>query len=125
MFLALAIQGTAYQSVLKAFSAMDRRWGRPGAGRWYQQVAAAVGSDVLISAAGVIVMLGGASEILAIYALYQQQAGSGTGQAVLGGIIVMIICDRDRPRAGLPEGTAQRSAARPRTGTPDAGCRRD
>ena len=81
LFLALAVQGNAYQALLNAFSTLSRI--SLGTGPWQQRHAAAAGVFALLVVAPGLVLIGAASEVASVYALYQQQASTGTAALAL------------------------------------------
>jgi hypothetical protein len=96
LFLAIAVQGRGYQNLINALADIDRRRTSSPRGDW-KPIPLTAASFVLFSAAALIVVYGVASEIFAIYALYQQQARSSTGQTVLTGLIILTIATAAGP----------------------------
>jgi uncharacterized membrane protein len=106
LFLALALQSSTYENLLKAFSAMahasdalEPRW--PGASPRYQEVAAGIAAATLAIIAILLLFVAVVSEVLAVYALYQRQAQSTTGGVVLFGAILMVIATAAGPALTL------------------------
>ena len=99
LFIALAVQGTAYQTVLKTLDAADRRQTAVGL---RSRRAAVFGLSYLLLAAialGFLAILALATyaEVLAIYALYQGHASNSTALGVLTGVIVLVIATAAAP----------------------------
>jgi hypothetical protein len=86
LFLAIAVQGPGYENLLKALSAMT--WRAEQTRRWLFTSGIAVITAGAIAA--LIVFIAAVSEILASYALYQQQTEISTAQMVLTGVILLI-----------------------------------
>jgi hypothetical protein len=89
LFLAIAVQGRGYEDLLKAFTSAYRRWMTPGS--WLRALPTAV---ILIGAsmlAFVILVFGALGEVLAVYALYQQQAVSSTTLSVFLAVMFMVL----------------------------------
>jgi hypothetical protein len=94
LFLAIAVQGRPYESLMTAFSHAFRRWMVPG--RWIRSVPAAViGVTAAVAAGGML--YSAVAEVLAVYALYQQQARSATAQNVLLAVTFMVIMTAAAP----------------------------
>jgi hypothetical protein len=89
LFLALAVQGNAYANLLKAFSDVSAHPGHTWP--WYRKSAAIIASGVLLPTAYLIVVFGAYSEVVAVYALYQQQADPVAESGVLIGTVFMVI----------------------------------
>lgn len=89
LFVALAVEGHAYQDLLKGYGVVGRFTApkRP----WYQIAAATIARYALFQIAYSIVVFGAITEILSGYVLYQQRVGSSTGQVVLVGTIFMVL----------------------------------
>ena len=88
LFLAIAVQGRAYEDLLKAFTGAYRRWMTPG--QWLRTLPAGVKAGIA-SLAALAMLFGALSEVTAVYALYQQQARSSTAQFVLFAVTFMVI----------------------------------
>lgn len=86
LFLALAVQGRGYENLLKAVAILGPRTER-GPSRTVARAAV----TVLALIAALILTSGIFGEINAVYALYQQQASSGTAHDVLFSVIVFIL----------------------------------
>jgi hypothetical protein len=94
LFLAIAVQGRTYENLLKAFSDAFRRWMTPG--QWLRTLpAGALG--VLTAATAFAMLYSAVAEILAIYALYQQQARTSTAHSVLLAVMFMVIMSAAGP----------------------------
>ena len=89
LFLAIAVQGSAYENLIKAMAVLFRHIEDSGP-RYGKSVPWAAYFALFVVAAGILAY-GIGSEIQALYALYQQQAESLTGQTVLIGVILLII----------------------------------
>jgi hypothetical protein len=96
LYIAIAVQGPAYQNLISAMADIDRRRDSNPQGYWRPILLTAV-SAVLFVAAVLILTYGVLSEIDAIYALYQQQARNSTAQAVLIGVIILTIATAAGP----------------------------
>jgi hypothetical protein len=94
LFLAIAVQGRSYENLMKAFSDAFRRWMVPG--KWVRSLPAAV-IALAASVAASAMLYSAVAEILAIYALYQQQARSATAQTVLLAVTFMVIMTAAAP----------------------------
>ena len=94
LFVAVAVQGRAYGSLMTAFSDAFRRWMVPG--QWARSLPAAV-IAVTASAAAIAMLYSAVAEVLAIYALYQQQARSATAQNVFLAVTFMVIMTAAAP----------------------------
>jgi hypothetical protein len=88
LFLALAVQGRTYENLMTTFTDAWPRWTIPG--QWIRSLPAGA-IALTASIAGFILLYSAASEIAAIYALYQQQAAHSTAQAVLIAVTFMVI----------------------------------
>jgi hypothetical protein len=93
LFIALAVQGTAYQSVLKSVDAADRRQTEIGLRSGPARAAAFTYLFVFIIAVLFlfILVVVAYAEVQAIYALYQGHASGSTALSVLNGVILLII----------------------------------
>jgi hypothetical protein len=99
LFLAIAVQGRGYENLINSIDVVDPL--TDDSGPWYTVLGRMAAYLALFMAAGGILIYGVLSEIAAIYALYQQQAESGTGQLVLTGVIFLIIATAAGPALTL------------------------
>jgi len=95
LFLAIAVQGRAFEDLIKAMDVLVRH--TEDSVPWYARGAHKTAHVALSIAAAGILVYGVGSEIVAIYTLYQQKDEHGAGQAVLDGVIVMIIATAAGP----------------------------
>jgi hypothetical protein len=94
LFVALAVQGRGYENLMKTFDTMDERSDHDIS---RTQAAAFVATGVLVTIATLILASAVLSEILAVYALYQQQARSTTGWTILISVILLTIATAATP----------------------------
>jgi hypothetical protein len=98
LFLAIAVQGHAYENLINTFTNAYSRAATPGP--WHHTLRPAF--TALIAAITTFYFLYSAiAEILAIYALYQQQAESSTLYFILAAIIFMVIITAADPAIAL------------------------
>ena len=95
LFLAIAVQGRTYENLVNAGTAADRRLSE--ATTWRRRTIAYVSGSVLFVIAGLILVWGVLSEIIAVAALHQQQASGAAGFIVLIGTIFMVIAAAGPP----------------------------
>ena len=93
LFVALAVQGNGYENLLKASARLSQR----GEGNRHGWAIAIAGSSALIGIAIAILFFAILGEILAVYALYQQQAESGTEVYVLVGTVAFVLATAAGP----------------------------
>jgi hypothetical protein len=72
LFLAVAVQGRAFDSALRAYAQAEAEAAAPARGRWTQQLRTGIVSDLSALASGGSVMAGGFGEALALFALYSR-----------------------------------------------------
>jgi hypothetical protein len=96
LFLAVAVQGRGYKNLMKALDVMDQG-SDPDIPLAKADAAIFAATAVLVTIATLILAAAVLSEILAVYALYQQQARSTTGQTVIISVILLTIATATGP----------------------------
>lgn len=99
LFLALAVQGRTYESLVKAFSDAHQRWITPGPR--IRVLAAGAISVIAVLAAWVILLYSAVAEVIAIYVLYKQQARSTTAHTAFAAVTFMVIMTAAGPALAL------------------------
>jgi hypothetical protein len=97
LFLAIAVQGRTYENLVKTLRAPSPRWTWTFTGPWRQQLPAVIVALATMTIVVAILVFGAVSEILAVYALYQQQALARIGQGVLNAVIFLVIATAAGP----------------------------
>jgi hypothetical protein len=108
LFLALAVQGNAYQKLIRASADVTRAYSRtmvPLAEAGQLSALEALVGSFIVSMPALVALLvlfyGSVCEIVAIIALYQQHASALAGEYVVGGLIFLTIAVAAGPAGAL------------------------
>jgi hypothetical protein len=91
LFLALSIQGTLFNRAAGAYRRTIKTAHKLGAAEEPKAAATHFVADSLRLALALVLFAGTGGELLAIYALYQQQAIATTKQGVLDSVIILVV----------------------------------